>query len=217
MEKKVVKKSKSKAILIFIIALVIFLFVIIGFLVLSRESRAPENGGVIVDLKTEIVVEDKFHASFPGCGLIYNDCFDTTCGLYFLCNEKKYSTCEIYDCGEEFGIGTEDNNGEIRITKELKVDKEKVEAIVSKCRGGSLSIEKQECVENKLVVNVSLNVGGECIIKNFMAEYVFGEENKFRSVDKFSDLGSNNYLLTMNNCDDAVGFIAVGEGGVSIR
>jgi len=217
MEKKVVKVNKSKAILVFIIALVILSFVIIGFFVLSRESRAPENGGVIVDLKTEIVAEDKFYASFPGCGLIYNDCLDTTCGLYFLCNEKKYSTCEIYDCGEEFGVGTEDNNGEVRITKELKVDKEKVEEIVSKCRGGSLSIGKQECVENKLVVNVSLNVRGECIIKNFMAEYVLGEENKFRTVDKFSDLGNNNYLLTMNNCDDAVGFIAVGEGGVSIR
>ncbi|MCK5412909.1 MAG: hypothetical protein KAI57_00890 [Candidatus Pacebacteria bacterium] len=211
------QKNNFKTILLFVITFVFLLFVFVVFLIQHRENKELENGVPVDNSQTENVNAGKFSASFPTCGLIYNDCLDTTCGLYFLCNEKKYLTCEIYDCGEEFGVGTKDEKGETRIVKELKVDKDKVEEIVSKCRGGSLSIIDKECVENKLMVNVSLDLGDKCEIKNFMAEYNLEGEKKFSSVDEFSDLGNNDYLLTMNNCDDSVEFIAIGEGGVGIR
>jgi len=216
MENKIDKKNNLKLVLLLVISTVFFLFILIVFSIQSRESRAPENG-VVDNLQIEVVDVGKFSESFPTCGLIYSDCLDTTCGLYFLCNEKKYLTCEIYDCGEEFGIGTEDENGKTRAVKELKVDKDKVEELVDKCRGGSLNVVDKECVEDKLIANVSLDLGDKCEIKNFMAEYNLEGEKTFSSVDEILDLGGDNYLLTMNNCDDSVEFIAIGEGGIGIR
>ncbi|MCK4892276.1 MAG: hypothetical protein KAS78_06430 [Candidatus Pacebacteria bacterium] len=219
MEKKKNKKINipSAFMGIFIIILIILLFYIVGVLIQFRESGMLKNGAGSPDSQTHIEKTSKFASYFPECGLINDSCLDTTCGLYFLCNEEKYLICEIYDCGEEFGIGTEDKNGKIRTRREIKVDKSKVEELVSKCRGGSLSVMDKKCVENRLEVNVSLNIGDKCEIKNFMAEYDLGGEKKFSSVDKFSDLGDNKYLITINNCDDFVKLIAVGEGGVGIR
>ncbi|MCK4918806.1 MAG: hypothetical protein KAS01_00270 [Candidatus Pacebacteria bacterium] len=211
------QKNNSKTIFLFIAILVFLLFILVSFLIQYRENKELKNSVSVDNSQTEEVNTGKFSASFPTCGLIYNDCLDTTCGLYFLCNEKKYLTCEIYDCGEEFGVGTEDESGETRIVRELKIDKDKVEELVSKCRGGSLNIIDKECVGNKLIVNVNLDLNDKCEIKNFMAEYNLEGEKTFSSVDEFSDLGDDNYLLTMNNCDDLVEFIAIGEGGVGIR
>ena len=217
MENKIDKKNNFNAVFLFLIILVFLLFILVGFLIQYGENKELKNSVPVDNSQTEGVDTGKFSASFLTCGLIYNDCLDTTCGLYFLCNEKKYLTCEIYDCGEEFGVGTEDENGEIRTVKELKVDKARVEEVVSKCRGGSLNITNKECVENKLMVNVNLDLSDKCEIKNFMAEYSLEEEKLFSTVDEFTDLGNNNYLLTMNNCDNSVEFIAIGEGGVGIR
>jgi hypothetical protein len=219
MEKKTSKKINAPLVFIgtFIVVLIVLLFYVVVVLVQFDKNRVLENGTDDSNSQTHIEKAGKFASYFPGCGLIYDDCLDTTCGLYFLCNEEKYSTCEIYDCGEEFGIGTEDENGKIRIKKEIKVDKDKVEKLVSKCRGGSLSVIDKKCVENKLEVSVNLDVGDKCEIKNFMAEYDLGGEKKFSSVDKFSDLGDDKYLITINNCNDFVKLIAVGEGGVGIR
>ncbi|NOQ68277.1 hypothetical protein GQ568_02450 [Patescibacteria group bacterium] len=217
MEKKKNKKVNTALIFAAVFAIVSF-GIIIAVLIQSGKNEISKNGDNS-NLPTEdnFVKTSKFASYFPECGLIYDDCLDTTCGLYFLCNEEKYSTCEIYDCGEEFGVGTEDKNGKIRTRKEIKVDKAKVEELVSKCRGGSLSVIDKKCVENKLEVNVDLDIGDKCEIKNFMAEYDLDGEKKFSSVDKFSDLGGNKYLITINNCDDFVKLIAVGEGGVGIR
>ena len=218
MEKKKNKKINTALIFAAVFAIVLF-GIIIAVLIQSGKNEISKNGSGDSNppIKDDSEKTGKFASYFPGCGLIYDDCLDTTCGLYFLCNEEKYLTCEIYDCGEEFGIGTEDKNGKIRTMKEIKVDKDKVEELVSKCRGGSLSVIDKKCVENRLEVNVNLNIGGKCEIKNFMVEYDLGEEKKFSSVDKFSDLGGNKYLITINNCDDFAKLIAVGEGGVGIR
>ena len=209
------KSSNVKLVFVGIFVIVLIILFITSAFIKYRESEL--TGSDKGDPQIQITTTIKFASSFPECNLLYDDCLDMTCGLYFLCNEQNYSTCEIYDCGEEFGIGTEDRNGETRITKELKVDKDKVEEIVSKCRGASLSVIDKECVENKLKININIESGDKCIIKNFMVEYNSENEKKYSSVEKFSDLGNNNYLIIINSCDDSAEFIAIGEGGIGIK
>lgn len=209
------KKTKNLPIFMFLFMAIfgLLLFYIIGVLIQldgkDRNSVLPNQSGLSEN--------SEFASYFPGCGLINNSCLSSKCDQYFLCNDKKYLVCEIYDCGENFGIGTKDENGKMNIEKRIKQDREKIMKMVSKCKG-KIEIIDNACESGKLKIQAKVTTAGDCKIEAFMAAYGGGQaESKSFMSAEFSDLGNNLYAVEIGRCDNILEVIAVGEGGVSIK
>lgn len=210
-----IKKTKTLPIFMFLLMAIfgLLLFYIIGVLMqLNEKDRSgalPNQGGLLEN--------GKFASYFPGCGLLNNSCLDSKCDQYFLCNDKKHLVCEIYDCGENFGIGTEDENGKISAEMKTKQDREKIMKIVSRCKG-EIEIINDVCESGKLKIQAKVTTDGDCKIEAFMAAYGGSQtEPKIFMPAEFSSLGNNLYAVEIGKCDDISEIIAVGEGGVSIK
>lgn len=210
-----IKKTKTLPIFMFLLMAIfgLLLFYIIGVLIQLNEKGGsgalPNQGGLLEN--------SEFASYFPGCGLLNNSCLGSKCDQYFLCNDKKYLVCEIYDCGENFGIGTEDENGKISIEKKIKQDREKIIKMISKCKG-EIEIITNICESGKLKIQAKVATNGDCKIEAFMAAYGGSqtEPKSFMSAE-FSSLGNNLYAVEIGRCDNVLEVIAVGEGGVSIK
>lgn len=209
------KKTKTLPILMFLFMAIfgLLLFYIIGVLIQlgekGRDSVLPNQSGLSKN--------SEFASYFPGCGLINNSCLSSKCDQYFLCNDKKYLVCEIYDCGENFGVGTKDENGKINIERKIKQDREKIIKMVSKCKG-KIEIMDSACEGEKLKIQAKVTTAGDCKIEAFMAAYN-GDQTESKSFmsAEFSDLGNDLYAVEIGRCDNILEIIAVGEGGVSIK
>ena len=209
------KKIKNLPVFAFL-SLAVFgllFFYIIGVLVQLGEKS---GNGVPVNYDKQ-AGNVEFASYFPGCNLINEHCLSSKCDQYFLCNDKKYLICEVYDCGEDFGVGTKDENGKTNIEKKMKQDREKVIKMVNKCKG-EVEIMDSVCENEKLKIQAKVTTAGDCKIEAFMA--AFGgdqtETKSFASVE-FSDLGNDLYTVEVDRCDNILEIIAVGEGGVSIK
>lgn len=212
MENKKNKKHRETSTSLIFIS-IITLIVLLVFLIQNKEK---ETGGPDLPIYNDPI--ENLSDYFPGCDLINNSCLNTDCDKYFLCNDKKYVTCEIYDCKKEFGIVTVDENGEIKTNRKIKDDRKRIIEIKSRC-DGKLEIIKNECIEEKLEMQVKVKTVGDCAISGFMAVYETGEiagEKNVKSVE-FFDLEEGLYLVKTNNCEEISELVAVGDSGVSIR
>ena len=209
MENKKNKKINTSLIFVGIVVLMVFLV----FLVQNREREIGNS-----DLPIHNDPIENFSDYFPGCSLINGSCLSTDCDKYFLCNDKKYVTCEIYDCKKEFGIVTVDENGETKTNRKIKDDRKRIIEIKSRC-DGKLEILKSECIEEKLEMQVKVETVGDCAISGFMATYKTGETASEKSVKsvEFFDLEEGLYLIKTNNCEEISELVAIGDSGISIR
>lgn len=200
-----------------VIILIVLLAYVVGVLIQLygdgyRSGFSPAHNGILNSNSAE------FASYFAGCGLLNNKCLNTDCGQYFLCNDKKYSICEIYDCGEEFGVGTKDQSGKIDVIKKTKQEREKIKKILDRCRG-SLEILEKVCENGKLKAKVKVSTTGSCEIEGFLASYKNAgnaEENRLERVE-FSRISEGLYLVNFNDCAKMPELIAVGENGISIK
>ena len=106
--------------------LIILLFYIVGVLVQMEKSCNDQKGDIPKIETADSKYKTVFALYFPGCDLLNNECLGTDCDQYFLCNDKKYSICEVYDCREEFGIGTKDKDGKIDTGRKTKDNRKKI-------------------------------------------------------------------------------------------
>lgn len=210
------KNKKIKILTVFVkmfyAIMIVLLFYIVGVLVQIDRSCDNQEDNVS---KTEIAsLEDKalFAADFPGCSLLNKKCLGAECDKYFLCSDRKYLVCEIYDCGEEFGIGTKDENGEINRQRKAKEDKEKIIKIKEKC-AGTVEVLESDCLDEKLEMKVKVITNGDCQIAGFWV----GQMNKETKPVKFSNLENGLYLVVANSCEEVSELIAAGENGISIE
>jgi hypothetical protein len=214
------KKQKTNSLLVFagvlFVILITSLFCVIILTKPGENKTKKENGAATADFDDNQKTE--FAAYFTGCDLLNKECLNANCDKYFLCNDKKYLTCEIYDCQEEFGIGTKDEDGKIDIRRKIKDERKKIAEIKSRC-DGTLKILKSDCVEEKLEMQVQVSTAGDCAIEGFMAVYETEEDTSKKSFKpaKFSDLGNGLYLVKTSNCKETSELIAIGEAGVSIK
>ena len=197
--------------------MIILLFYIVGVLFqMYREYAGREDN---FPTKTiDLSEKAKFAAYFPECDLLNSECLDMDCDQYFLCSGKKYSRCEVYDCGKEFGVGVEDKSGKIDILRKAKDNKKKIIEVKSRC-GGTVEIVESDCVDGKLEIAAKVATNDDCAIEGFLVGYgnqESGEKISFKPA-KFLSLGSGLYSVSVNNCDDVSEIIAIGENGVSIR
>ena len=194
--------------------MIILLFYIVGVLFQMDKNCGDVSETELVDLKDKVV----FASYFPECGLLNSECLNTDCDQYFLCSDKKYSICEVYDCGEEFGIGTKDKDGKTDIQRKAKYNKEKIIEIKSRC-GGTAEIIESDCINGKLEIAAKVVTSGNCKIEGFLVGYRSGEGGEkidFKPA-KFSSLGGGFYSVSVSACGDVAEIIAIGENGVSIK
>ncbi|MCK5122633.1 MAG: hypothetical protein KAQ87_00575 [Candidatus Pacebacteria bacterium] len=197
--------------------MVILLFCIAAVLIQTDENKSGrENETEINNLDGS--KNEEFASYFDGCDLLNRECLSMDCGQYFLCNDKEYSVCEIYDCGMEFGIGTKDSEGKIKIERKIKDNRKKIMEVKSRCKG-LLEVIESNYVDEKFEANIKVTTAGSCKIGGFLVScknLETGEDNGFKPA-KFSDFGSSSYLISVNNCSEMSEIIAIGENGISIK
>lgn len=199
-----------------VIILIVLLVYVVGALMQlydngCRRGFSPAHNGILSS-------NAEFASYFVGCNLLNSKCLNTDCDQYFLCNDKKYSICEIYDCGEDFGVGIKDQDGKIDVRKKTKQEKEKIKKILDKCRG-SLETLENICENGKLKAKVKISTAGSCEIEGFLASYKNtnnAEENELKRAE-FSKISEGLYLVNLDDCAKMPELIAVGENGISIK
>lgn len=218
------KKRENKKInptLIFVrilfFVLILLLFYIIAVLVQTSENKTgEENNTEINNLNGD--KNGELAAYFSGCDLLNSECLSMNCEQYFLCNSEEYSVCEVYDCGTEFGVGTKDGDGKIKIERKIKDNRKKIVEVKSRC-SGSLEVVESNYANEKLEAKVEITTAGNCEIGGFLVScknLETGESNSFKPA-KFSDSGDGLYLVSVNNCSELSEIIAIGENGISIK
>jgi len=202
-------------ILFFVVIILLFCVVVVS---VQRDGNktGEENNTEVNDLNDD--KGNEFAAYFSECDLLNSECFNMDCEQYFLCNDKKYLACEIYDCGTEFGIGTKDSDGKINIEREIKDNRKKIVEVKSRCNG-SIELMESNYINERLEANVKVITAGDCEIGGFLVScknLETGESNSFKPA-KFSDSGDGSYLVSVSNCSEVSEIIAIGENGVSIK
>ena len=218
MKKQTNKKPKTN-VFIFLLILTMIIFGIL--LICMNEVLFKDNNRTTTGLpgvKMDKNSENKFEAYFPGCKILENNCVDSKCDKFFLCNDKEYLTCEIYDCVQDYGIGTMDVEENIKIGKKIKYDRELAEKMIEKCRG-DIELKDSNCIKDKLELKIKVSTQGECVIRSFKTAYK--DENdpesmRYVNADSFT-LENDLYLVTFDSCGEYLKIIAVGGGGVSIN
>jgi len=192
--------------LLFLLLLVNLATLIIVALMFYKQTPAFTVDNVNKSQKPVIV------SAFPDCQLLSDSCNSQDCQFYYLCSDfAAANNCTVYDCGGKYGVAAEMADGR-SVTKEYaKPDKEKINALVDRCKG-SLTIKNKKCVEGKYQINVAVSTVGECLIQGFMVD----TGNKNYIAPEFTQ-NNGSYSITLNSCADFAEIIAVGEGGVSIR
>lgn len=211
-KKREVKTASVFAKILFII-ITIFLFSVIAVLIRTDENKTGEE---INNLNKD--KGNEFAAYFSGCDLLNRECLSTDCEQYFLCNDEKYSVCEVYDCGTEFGVGTKDGNGKIKVERKIKDDRKKIVEVKSRC-SGSLEVTESNYTDEKFEGKVKVTTAGSCEIGGFLVScknLETNEDNSFKPA-KFSDSGDGSYFVSVDNCSEVSEIIAIGENGVSIK
>jgi len=211
------KNKKINILAVFVktmyLILIILLFYVVGVLVQINENRGDKEDNIskteVVDSGDEVI----FTSYFPGCNLLNSKCLDMECDSYDLCSDKKYLVCEIYDCGEEWGIGTKDKDGKTNIQRKIKDNKKKIIEVKGRCNG-TVEILESNCVNERLEIETRVITDGNCKIEGFWIGY---EEKGSSKPAKFSSLGNGLYLVVTNNCEKISEIIAMGENGISIK
>ena len=214
MKKQINKKTKINMIIFLLILVVVVCSVVLVCMNESKNRKRITTEPPKIDKNSE----NKFESYFPGCKIIENDCIDSKCDKFFLCNDKKYLTCEIYDCVQDYGIGTIDVEENIKIRKKIKHDRELAEKMIEKCRG-DIELKDSNCVKDKLELKIKVSTQGECVIRSFKTAYE--DENdpelmRYVNADSFV-LENGLYSVTFDSCKEYLKIIAVGGGGISIN
>lgn len=214
------KKMNNSKIFMGILSLVLVFLLFCVVLILLRTDT--DNGDRENNPSAELATSNErvdFAVYFPECNLLSSNCLNADCDQYFLCNDKEYLRCEVYDCGEEFGIGTKDKDGKVDILpREAKDNKEKIVEVKSRC-SGTVEIVKSDCKDEKLKMTIKVATNGDCKIEGFLVGYrdqEGGGETNFKPAE-FSDLDSGVYAVSVNSCNEVLEIIAIGENGVSIK
>jgi len=209
------KKNIPLTLIIVFVILSLFLYIalmMIKFYGVNDEGR-DEN---VDNAKKE---GNGISENFKDCGILFDNCSDVVnCDKYFLCDDKKYKTCEIYDCGKDYGIGTIDKDGKLAISREIKYDEERVIKMIEKCQG-KIDVAKNACNGKSREMEVKVLTNGQCEITGFLAVDEGLDENGEQRVGsgKFSIVGENSFKITFDSCEKISEIIAIGNGGVSIK
>lgn len=154
--------------------------------------------------------EKRTENPFKNCQTLADSCQDKTCDYLFLCNETEFSDCQVYDCGDKYGVLIKDKSGKINSKTVAKPDQAKIQKTISKCRGSFEIIEKNNCENGEAKAKVKLDTQGDCkIVSATMAI------NGKTRIAKFEQNGEF-YNISVKSCGEISNIKMTGEGGVGI-
>jgi len=202
------------------IVIVVLCFAGIVFLVYSNSKISPailENKQEDATVTSEDEQDDVLMAggsSFADCKPLQENCTSgTDCISSSICGEGIYETCEIYDCGDTYGVYTQSGGGSVNIYKQAKADKNIAQPKQEVCKGLAVEALEQKCTDNKMQVKVKLTTEGECKIDDFIVLYDNSKENQ---PNTFVSLGKDMYSIEVKTCGRMTDIIPRTEGGVPI-
>ncbi len=190
--KKTMKKVNLKILLGALVAMLVLwtgLIVLLAFL--GGEKRA-EN-------------------PFKNCQTLADSCVDKSCSYLFLCNETEFSDCQVYDCGDKYGVLIKDKSGKTNSKTVAKPDQAKVQEMIDKCRGSFEVVEKNNCENGEAKAKIKLDAQGDCKIVS--ATMAIGGKTRIAGVERDGEF----YNLSVKSCGEISDIKITGEGGVGIR
>jgi len=200
--------TKNKAeflrtfVLLFCFIFALLLTYIVGALLYTRDSIESRQTGEPMN----------FDEYFSDCNLLESECLDLGCKYYAQCGDGNYDVCRVYDCGDTYGVFTEDAAGKQEESKRKKPDLSAVAAKKKDC-AGTMEVLSQDCVEGKEQVKVKIATQGECKIGGFT---VIFEESGAESND-FTALGDDTYAITALSCGAVSQIVPATDDGVSLE
>ena len=189
--------QKQKTAIIIVMTMVILVVVIVIICAVS-EKKEPK----------------KIINQFAKCEVLFDSCKDQDCNLLFLCNETEFSDCQVYDCGDNYGVRIIDKAGNIQEKVREKTspcENKETQEMIAKCSGTFEVVEKNNCESGKAIAKVKLNVKGDCKIVS--ATMAINDKTRIASVERDGEF----YNLSVKSCGEISDIKIAGEGGVGIR
>lgn len=183
--------KKQKAVSVGIAA-IIFMLVVVVLITVLKEPTEQVN-------------------PFADCQVLADSCKDKDCRFLFLCNETEFSDCQVYDCGENYGVLIKDKNGETSQKTVAKPNQTKVQEMIAKCSGSFEVIEKNNCENGEARAKIKLDARDDC--KILSATMAINGKTRIASVEQNGEF----YNITVKSCGEISDIKITGEGGVGIK
>lgn len=188
------EKTKQNNSLILFVAIALVCVVAVVLLVAQSDKKSKETAN-----------------QFASCRILSDSCKDESCKYLFLCNATEFSDCQVYDCGDKYGVSILDKQGNTKNEFEQKPDPEEVAEIVSKCEGSFEVIEKNNCVDGRAEAKIKVTTDGDCKILSSIVSI-----NGKARIAEFEKDGEF-YNLSVKKCGEISNIKVTGESGVAIR
>ena len=209
-----IKTKKNKILMLSMI--ITFLIFSILLIYIIKTSVVKDDILKNNNVEDELVYGDEiFSEYFSNCSLLEDKCLSTKCDKYFLCNDKNYETCEIYDCINEYGIGTIDDSGKKELKREMKDQSVAIQKIRNDCKG-EIVILKGGCDESNQKLNIKVKTSGSCSFSSFKIFYLVDGEEEYEYAD-FEKLNDEEFLLSMKDCSNIQRIRAISDKGISVE
>ncbi|MDD3007207.1 MAG: hypothetical protein PHX30_06565 [Candidatus Pacebacteria bacterium] len=191
-----VRAGKYKAVIIFFVFCLLFVFGAFYF----KDSLLPG-------------ATDNPDVYFKDCNILEENCLDAAkCELNIYCGDGNFKTCRVYDCGNSYGVFTEDLEGKTDFKNEIMPDEEVVFATREDC-SGTMKVLSEECIEGKTEMKIKLALKGECEIESFATIF----ENIGAQPNIFTFLGDDTYSVVSYACGDITKVIPAAKGGIGLE
>jgi len=187
---------------LFCFIFILLLTYIVGALLYSRDSFIAQEGEKRIN-------PDEY---FKNCQILEKDCLDIDCNYYTRCGDGNYNVCRVYDCGDTFGVFTEDLEGKQDTKNPPKPDMGAILAQKDSCKG-TMDILSDVCVEGKEKIKVKIVTEGECKIGNFTVIF----EGAGTKNSTFKEIGDSIYEITAIACGKVSKVVPATPNGISLE
>jgi len=195
----------------FAIKLIFFLSVIFLLLLAYVAISLFFHGSQVPEKNQEITAANPA-IQFKDCTILRETCSNASdCSFFSLCGDGSHKVCKVYDCGETYGVFTQDSEDKPALQRKPKYDENAIQAKKDAC-GNGLQIVEQKCVDGKMQVMVKLSPKGDCKIGIFTLLY----EGTGAQPNSFTELQDHNYSITADTCGKITGIIPRTEEGIAI-
>lgn len=186
----------------FCLIFALLLTYIVGALLYTRDSIEPR----------QVEGPMNFDEYFSNCSLLESECLDLDCKYYTQCGDGSYDICRVYDCGDTYGVFTENTDGKQEASKRKKPDLSAVAAKKKDC-AGTMEILSQDCVEGKEQIKVKIATRGECKIGGFAVIF----EGSGAESNDFTALADGTYAITALSCGTVSRIVPATDSGISLE
>lgn len=152
-------KSKKKRFAVYVCVLLVLVFAVGAVLYVQYKPAAEktDNKAKTADIADDADMVYGGEESFKNCKLLYENCKkEDGCVLDPYCGKGENRVCNIYDCGNSYGIKVQSRG--IAPTS-FMADKNDNSAAQKNCRW-NMEVPEHDCVDNKMVMKIKVSTLG---------------------------------------------------------